>query len=295
MTGHPHSAHESFAESLAAYALDILDSPADRAALEAHLAGCAACRDELALQRSALQGIGLGIEPVAPPVALRARALATVREPQLAPIAARDERGAPSARVVTIGAHEKNTRPGPRASASMAWLATAAAVVVAVGSMLYAYALQREVTALTSLAVSAATRADALNAEVVELRRQSSELVQVLNVIGAPDVRLASLSGQGAAAGALGRAYWSRSQGLVFKALQLPGLAANRDYQLWIVPASGAPVSMGVLQVRADGSSSHATPLANLPTAAAIAVTIEPTGGSPTPTMPIVMVGNLVG
>jgi anti-sigma-K factor RskA len=50
---------------------------------------------------------------------------------------------------------------------------------------------------------------------------------------------------------------------------------------------------VGLLQVSADGSSSHSTPLADVPAATAVAVTIEPAGGSQTPTMPIVMVGNL--
>jgi anti-sigma-K factor RskA len=114
-----------------------------------------------------------------------------------------------------------------------------------------------------------------------------------LNVIGAPDVRLASMTGDGAAAGALAHAYWSRSRGLVFQAVGMPRLDPTRAYQLWLVPSGGAPVSVGLLQVSADGSSSHSTPLADVPAATAVAVTIEPAGGSQTPTMPIVMVGNL--
>jgi anti-sigma-K factor RskA len=73
----------------------------------------------------------------------------------------------------------------------------------------------------------------------------------------------------------------------------MPQLDPTRAYQLWLVPSGGAPVPVGLLQVSADGSSSHSTPLADVPAATAVAVTIEPAGGSQTPTTPIVMVGNL--
>jgi anti-sigma-K factor RskA len=290
MSGHVD--HEAFAEALAIYALDALDSPGQRAALEAHLAECVTCRNELAMHRETAAAIGESVAPIVPPPELRERALAAaVQRSSRANVPA----GGATAPAVELTHH----RVHPQklwTSASLAWLTTAAAVIVAAAALIYAYALQREVTALTQVATSAAARSNALAAEINALRQQSAELVRVLNVIGAPDVRLAALAGQGAADGALGRAYWSRSQGLVFRALQLPPLSPDRDYQLWIVPPAGAaPVSMGVITVRADGTSSHSTPLADLPAAAAVALTIEPAGGSATPTLPIVMVGNLIG
>jgi hypothetical protein len=285
VTSRQHHVHEEFADAISAYALGSLDRQTERDALEAHLTQCEACRAELDVQRTTADAIGLSVEPVAPPAALRARVLAAASA-SVSPV--------PLTPRVAVAARRLDEDAVPRTAKPMlAWLAAAAAVIVAAGSLAYALTVQLEIAALTAMASAAAARAETLNAEVVALRRESSELVRVLNVIGAPDVQLASLSGQGAATGALGRAYWSRTQGLVFRAVQLPPLATGRNYQLWIVPASGAPVSMGVIEVQAEGSSSHTTPLTNLAAATAVALTIEPTGGSAAPTMPIVMVGNL--
>ncbi|MEQ1730615.1 MAG: anti-sigma factor [Vicinamibacterales bacterium] len=290
MSAPSFSGHEEFAESLAAYSLDALDSTAERATLEAHLRECSDCQQTLAGLRATTEAIGRAVTAVPLPAALKSKVMDYAREHPNHYDSRRLRTADPA-----VVAHSHAKQSSFVTSTSLAWLTAAAAVMVAVGSLLYAMALQRQVLALTDVAASAAARAEALTTEVASLRRQSTELIQVLNVIGAPDVRQASLIGQGAAAGALGRAYWSRTEGLVFKALRLPPLTTGRDYQLWIVPPTGAPVSMGMLAVRADGSSSQATPLADLPAAAAVAVTIEPAGGSPTPTMPIVMVGNLAG
>lgn len=280
-TGRPPWDAEPLAEALTAYALDALDVPAARQALESHLAECPACREELSLLRGAMAAIGAGVAEEAPPPALRHRVItAATREPQ---VASR----------VSPRASAPPARSAP--TASWAWLAAAAAVAVAIGASFYAASLSRELDAVRTLASTASARAETLRTELLDLRRQSAELVHVMNVIGAPDVQQAALLGQGPAQGALAHAYWSRSQGLVFKALRMPQLDATRAYQLWIVPpAGGAPESIGVLRVHADGSSSHSAPSATLPAAAAVAITIEPAGGSRTPTMPIVMVGTLV-
>ena len=71
---------------------------------------------------------------------------------------------------------------------------------------------------------------------------------------------------------------------------------AGRDVQLWLVREGQAPISLGVL--RADGPNRIALAPADLAAAAelpSLALSIEPTGGSPTgaPTGPIVATGAL--
>ena len=76
------------------------------------------------------------------------------------------------------------------------------------------------------------------------------------------------------------RAFWSRSRGLVLTASNLPAPPPGRTYQLWFVTAQ-APVSAGLLKPDASG---RVTTLLNTPTdlpqPAALAVTLEPEGGS---------------
>ena len=79
---------------------------------------------------------------------------------------------------------------------------------------------------------------------------------------------------------------------MVTKPLVNVSLQADRALELWAVPATGAPRSLGLI------SASGATVLKRdqvLKNAAALAVSLEPPGGSPTgaPTGPILYVGKL--
>jgi anti-sigma-K factor RskA len=70
---------------------------------------------------------------------------------------------------------------------------------------------------------------------------------------------------------------------LVARAANLPARPAGSDYELWALPAGGAPVSLGVLP--AAGASSRAlTEIQKqaLALSTQVAVSIEPLGGSPT-------------
>ncbi|PMS14472.1 anti-sigma factor [Trinickia dabaoshanensis] len=77
-----------------------------------------------------------------------------------------------------------------------------------------------------------------------------------------------------------------------------PHLAANRSAQLWLIAPGGKPVPLGVLP--ASGAASLALP-AELPkrmsARSALAVSVEPFGGSPTgqPTGPVIATGAIRG
>jgi anti-sigma-K factor RskA len=70
--------HEARRDALAGYLLGALD-PGEAAALEQHLAGCDECRTELAWLRPAVQMLPEAVEPLEPPVELRARLMEEVR------------------------------------------------------------------------------------------------------------------------------------------------------------------------------------------------------------------------
>lgn len=68
----------------------------------------------------------------------------------------------------------------------------------------------------------------------------------------------------------------------------VPALDASRDYQMWAVPpAGGRPRSLGV--VDAEEAVSSSSLVDNLGDTRAVAVTIEPDGGSPEPSSPPVL------
>jgi anti-sigma-K factor RskA len=69
----------------------------------------------------------------------------------------------------------------------------------------------------------------------------------------------------------------------------LPPLAPDRAYQAWQIPQGGAaPISLGLL-----GSKSPVAFKADLSEAAAVAISVEPPGGSPQPTTTPIVVDSL--
>lgn len=79
---------------------------------------------------------------------------------------------------------------------------------------------------------------------------------------------------------------------LVLKPVSVPTLDAARAFELWAVPASGAPRSLGVVSASSGATIQRAGLLRDT---AAFAVSLEPRGGSPTgaPTGPIVSLGKV--
>ncbi len=87
----------------------------------------------------------------------------------------------------------------------------------------------------------------------------------------------------------------NRGNLLVTPAVVLP--APGHDHELWVIPASGTPRSLGL--VASNSPHSLKVPAALLPELrrdATLAISVEPVGGSPTgqPTGPVVATGKMV-
>jgi anti-sigma-K factor RskA len=99
-----------------------------------------------------------------------------------------------------------------------------------------------------------------------------------------------------------GRPVWILEATLPEGRLGLRAFAAaspppDRAYELWMLPSGGAPVSLGLLPASGVGELRIPAALAQrLLTAAGLAVSLEPAGGSPTgqPTGPVVYQASLV-
>lgn len=88
-----------------------------------------------------------------------------------------------------------------------------------------------------------------------------------------------------------GRVFVNRDGGLVFVGAQLPELASNRTFELWLVPRNGAPQPAGLFHPNAAGDSVSISPVRVDPAEMkAVAVSIEPRGGSATPTTTPILV-----
>jgi anti-sigma-K factor RskA len=264
----------------AAYALDALDA-AERQEFDAHLASCLSCQREVADLRRVTAGLGLAVDPVAPPESLKARTIARVTaRPQLR---------------AAVSKASSQRAPG---RLSLEWLATAASITLAVAAGIYAWSLRSQIHDLNQTVVQLSDRANTLRNNLDEARRETTRLSNVINIVRGSGTIQVSLSGTKDAPGAAGRAFFNATRGMVVSAEQMPALRPGRAYQLWMVLPNQKPLSAGVFSVSADGAATFvATGPASLivPAGAGvtIAVTEEPAGGSDGPTTPILLAGEM--
>ncbi|HEY0113193.1 MAG TPA: anti-sigma factor [Allosphingosinicella sp.] len=113
-------------------------------------------------------------------------------------------------------------------------------------------------------------------------------------VVQPAPVLVASLSSEQADA-SLSVAYDGGRSSLLVTPGRLTG-AAGHDHELWVIPPGGQPVSLGL--VRPGAPQRLRVPVSLAPhfrSRSAIAVSVEPTGGSPTgkPTGPVIASGEL--
>ena len=271
--------HDEIRDVLPAFALDALD-PHERVEVAAHVATCAACTAELAVLGRVVSSVGLEAPPVTPPTELKARVMARVAAERSGRVSV--ERADQSVRAVSSA---------PRPWFWNSGLTLAASLTLAVGASIYALSLRTELSAIRESAAISSAQASRLRDELASLRRDRVTLQHIMDVLKAPDTLRVGLKGQAGAPGAAGQAFWSRTAGLMFTADRLPALPAGRVYQLWTITGS-IPTSAGTFEPDRSGSASVVASVpAGAPPPDAFGVTIEPAGGSATPTLPIVLIG----
>lgn len=80
-----------------------------------------------------------------------------------------------------------------------------------------------------------------------------------------------------------GRIFVSPGKGIVFIGANLPRIGSGKTFELWVIPAKGNPAPAGIFDSQPDATAVYVRP-GPVENAAAIAVTVEPEGGSPQPT-----------
>jgi anti-sigma-K factor RskA len=259
--------HDAFLDLAAPYALGVLAGD-ERDAFVAHLATCAICRQEVASLARVVEALPQTLDQAPLPPALRARVLAAATAP-------------------TTAAFSQRPRPG--ASPWVGWLAAAATVAaVALGAL--AWVNRMENVRLRQQLARAQEHEAVLDRQIVALQASAAYAQQTTAVLRAADLGRVELAGQTGARDATGRILWSATQGLVFVATNLPPLPPGRVYQLWVV--ADKPLSAGVVVPDAAG---HLTVVNSGPVAGhpkQFAVTLEPEGGRPGPTGPMLLVGS---
>lgn len=250
--------NERHEELVAALALG-MPLGSERAELDQHLAeGCVRCEELLSDFRGAATALASATPAVEPRPELRAKILGALGPARVAP------------------------RPaGP--SAWRAFAAAAALLLVAVG--LDDARLRREREDLRS-------RTADLGERLRSAETALSERTLRARVLESEDVQMMILGGQGPQPQARARVFWSeRARRGVIVASNLAPLPTDRQYELWVFQ-KGKPVNAGVFDVDAQGRALFESADFPEPQAQNFAVTVEPRGGVPAPTGPVVLVGS---
>jgi len=133
---------------------------------------------------------------------------------------------------------------------------------------------------------SARLRADRDRQEAA-LRDRLALSQGVIDLLRDPASRVVSLSGVGPSPAAVGRLVWHDDRGGYLLVENVPAAPAGKAYELWTINAGG-PRPAGVFTVDASGRATHPVAATRSPVQV-FAVTLEPEGGVPAPTGPIVL------
>jgi hypothetical protein len=125
--------------------------------------------------------------------------------------------------------------------------------------------------------------------QLQDVSRQRNELRAAIEILSKSDTRTVKFGEEQARPH--GRVFLSQSGGAVFVGSQLPQLTAGKTFELWFVPTKGNPQPAGLFKTNAEGISVNVlTQPINPADFAAVAVSIEPSGGSPQPTTKPILV-----
>jgi anti-sigma-K factor RskA len=254
-------------DDLAVYALDALEYD-ERAAVEAHLAGCASCRAEVDAYRATLARLVVD-EPPPPAVWQRiARDVGATGIPTPLPTMPSGTApppgpppGPPGAGrpvpVTPAGDRPSHMRGG--GPPARRWGIAAAGIAAAAALVVGGIAITRDDEGPTDLAALAEHAAEADDARIATLATEA----------GAPAARVVA----------------DGSTGFVLVD-DLPVLPEGQEYQLWKL-AGEVPVSLGMI---GDGTT-EATAFGLPADTTTFAISTEPAAGSPAPTGAIVATG----
>ncbi|WP_446744504.1 anti-sigma factor [Silvibacterium acidisoli] len=265
-------------EDLTLYAMQAL-TPEESRPVQAHLDVCAECRAEYASILAEVALIGLSAEQQVMPGGARQRLLArAANTPQEISAAA----PAPMAPAAPLSARSHATTPATTGS-RFGWVGWLVAVAtLAVAAYLGNHNLQMQ------------QQLNQDRGEIAQLSAQAQRAQELMEALTSPEAQQVTLTESKQSAQPNGHAVYLKKSGtLVFVASHLHPIAADKTYELWLIPADGkAPIPAGLFRPDTRGSGSVVLP--NLPTgvaAKAFGVTIEDAQGANTPTLPIVLAG----
>ena len=127
----------------------------------------------------------------------------------------------------------------------------------------------------------------ALQKSVVNLESKSKEIENALTIMRDNKNTVIALTGQAIAPKAYAKVYWNKEKQTVYvDASGLPDAPEGMVYQVWSLKLNPlTPTSIGLIENLETKNNSKIYELANTSEAEAFGITLEPSGGSKTPTL----------
>jgi anti-sigma-K factor RskA len=268
-----HPDQDSPQDLAAAYALGALE-PDEARRFEAYLAGSPEAQREVAEFREVAALLAVGETESVPGPDLRDRVLARV--------------GHEKSRALPSGGRAPR-RPIPLAM----WGALAACLLAAVGLGAGFLSTRKQLGDAQSQYTDLARTLDRQRRQLAEREKTLAEREATLNALTEPGVELYQLTASGDPEPGI-QLFWNREKNLaIVNGFRLKPLPSGQAYQLWFIE-DGKPVPSVTFKPEPSGHAKVEG--VTVPTAgelSAAAITVEPEGGSPQPTSPILLLGSL--
>jgi anti-sigma-K factor RskA len=264
--------HDELSADCGLYALRAL-SDDERVRFEEHLRTCDECSVLVRQLGVVADSLPYAVPVVEPPRDLRDRV-----------VAAASRARSPLAGAATVS-FERRIAPKPHRSlvTFTGFLAAAASLLIAVGFGMRAADLRNRLFDTELRLREAMGRLNDAEGQLQASQRETTTVRQTVALLTAPDAVELRLAGQPPARQASGRAFLSRSRGVLFVATSLPPVPTGRTYQVWYL-TRGAPLSAGLFKPDTQGGGTATFDATNIPAFEGMAVSLEPEGGVPAPT-----------
>jgi anti-sigma-K factor RskA len=264
--------HPAHAEDFDLYALGAFEGD-EKLAIESHMAQCADCANQLAAARGRMALLSLAAPGVVPSPAVKQRLMERVRDHAEAEARTRTAPATPRT------PQSRDRAPGFFAAWRAAILVPALALLAI--ATVWLWHQNRE---FDSQVASLRLQLRSENA----LAQDAKDVAAFVESHDTVTVALAQQPGQPQGAA---HVMYNMKMGMLLYDGEIAPAPASKSYQLWVIPRAGKPINAGVFNP-VTGRADHW--MMKMPAGfepKMFAVTLEPQGGMPQPTGPMVLIG----